>query len=65
MPRMSNILPALTLPLTRISDLRQIPDAQEVFLEQQSDISYIFEILDRVEPIDPREAAMYALLILE
>lgn len=50
------------MTLTGASDLRQIPDAQEVFLEQESDISYIFEVLDRVEPSDPVEAAKYVAL---
>jgi hypothetical protein len=38
-------------------DLRQIPDAQEVFLDPQSDVNFIFEILDRVEPEGAEEAA--------
>jgi len=38
-------------------DLRQVPDAQEVFLDRNSDMSFIFEILNRVEPEDPSDAA--------
>ena len=44
------------------SDLRQIPDAQEVFLDRNSDMSFIFEVLDRVEPTDPKDAARYIVL---
>ncbi|CAG7846604.1 SubName: Full=Uncharacterized protein {ECO:0000313/EMBL:CCA69848.1} [Serendipita indica DSM 11827] len=49
----------LPLNLLDASDLRQVPDAQEVFLEHDSDVSYIFEILDRVEPEDPNDAARF------
>ncbi|KAG8866317.1 hypothetical protein FRC20_008819 [Serendipita sp. 405] len=51
----------INLPANLIdaSDLRQIPDAQEVFLDPNSDINYIFEVLDRVEPTDPEEAAKF------
>lgn len=31
------------------SDLRQVPDTQEVFLSKDTDISYIIEVLERVE----------------
>lgn len=41
------------------SDMRQVPDAQEVFLDRNSDMSIIFEILDRVEPADLDEAARF------
>ncbi|KAG8831479.1 hypothetical protein FRC17_003098 [Serendipita sp. 399] len=51
----------INLPANLIdaSDLRQVPDAQEVFLDPHSDISYIFEVLDRVEPDEPEEAAKF------
>lgn len=32
-----------------LSDIRQVPDTQEVFLSRDSDISYIIEILESVE----------------
>lgn len=38
------------------SDLRQVPDTQEVFLDPDSEISLIFEILERVEPSDAVDA---------
>ena len=52
--------PPFALLTTGFSEFRQIPDAQEVYLDQTSDLSFIFEILDRVEPKDPRDAARYA-----
>jgi hypothetical protein len=36
--------------LTVFSDLRQIPDTQEVFLYPNSSVSIVIEILQRVEP---------------
>ncbi|EIN03631.1 Mog1p/PsbP-like protein [Punctularia strigosozonata HHB-11173 SS5] len=41
------------------SDLRQVPDTQEVFLCPDSDVSIIFEILERVQPDDPQDAAKF------
>ena len=41
------------------SDLRQIPDTQEVFLAPDSYNSIILEILQSVPPSDPRDAARY------
>ncbi|KAG8931106.1 hypothetical protein FRC02_003186 [Tulasnella sp. 418] len=41
------------------SDLRQIPDTQEVYLSRNSDVSYIVEILEKVEANDPKEAAIF------
>ncbi|KAG2020693.1 hypothetical protein CC2G_006001 [Coprinopsis cinerea AmutBmut pab1-1] len=41
------------------SDLRQIPDTQEVFLDPNSSVSVIVEILQRVEPEDPVEAVNF------
>ncbi|PVG00199.1 Mog1p/PsbP-like protein [Serendipita vermifera] len=51
----------ISLPsdLIDASDLRQIPDAQEVFLDPKSDVNFIFEVLDRVEPEDAKEAAKF------
>lgn len=40
-------LPPFSLP--SCSDLRQVPDTQEVFLSPDSDLSYIIEILQQVE----------------
>lgn len=42
------------------SQLRQVPDTQEVFLYPDSDVSIIAEILERVEPSDFSEAAKFA-----
>lgn len=42
------------------SQLRQVPDTQEVFLYPDSDVSIIVEILERVEPSDFSEAARFA-----
>jgi len=51
----------LNLPsgLIDASDLRQIPDTQEVFLSPDSDVTYIIEILQRVEPNDLSEAVKF------
>ncbi|CAE6355715.1 unnamed protein product [Rhizoctonia solani] len=45
--------------LTDASDLRQVPDTQEVFLATDSEVSIIFEILERVAPDDPIEVAKF------
>ena len=45
--------------LTDASDLRQVPDTQEVFLAQDSDVSIVFEILERVAPDEPTEVAKF------
>ncbi|KAG8690663.1 hypothetical protein FRC11_009961 [Ceratobasidium sp. 423] len=45
--------------LTDASDLRQVPDTQEVFLATDSDVSVVFEILQRVEPDNPIEVAKF------
>jgi len=42
------------------SDLRQVPDTQEVFLDPQSNVSFILEVLVRVDPNDPKDAAVWA-----
>ena len=42
------------------SDLRQVPDTQEVFLDPQSNVSLILEVLVRVDPNDPKDAAVWA-----
>ena len=42
------------------SDLRQVPDTQEVYLDPQSNVSLILEILVRVEPNDLKDAAVWA-----
>jgi len=51
----------VTLPtaLLDASDLRQIPDTQEVFLSPNSGVSIIFEVLERVPATDPLEAVKY------
>ncbi|KDQ12300.1 hypothetical protein BOTBODRAFT_34587 [Botryobasidium botryosum FD-172 SS1] len=41
------------------SDIRQVPDTEEVLLAKDSDISYIFEILQRVEPDELEKAAEF------
>ncbi|KAG6866082.1 hypothetical protein C0991_008834 [Blastosporella zonata] len=38
------------------SDIRQVPDSQEVFLYPDSDISIIVEVLQKVEPSDFKDA---------
>ena len=43
------------------SDLRQVPDTQEVFLYPDSGISIIVEILQSVEPTEATEIAKYEL----
>ncbi|EJD05999.1 Mog1p/PsbP-like protein [Fomitiporia mediterranea MF3/22] len=45
--------------LVDASTVRQVPDTQEVFFSPTSDVSYIIEILQRVEPDDPTEAAKF------
>ncbi|KAI0340604.1 Mog1p/PsbP-like protein [Trametopsis cervina] len=51
----------LNLPRTLIdaSDLRQVPDTQEVFLYPESSTSIIVEVLERVAPDDATEAAKF------
>ncbi len=41
------------------SDLRQVPDTQEVFLYPDSGVSIIFEVLQRVDKEDDQDAARY------
>ncbi|KAF8610841.1 Mog1p/PsbP-like protein [Ceratobasidium sp. AG-I] len=50
------VLPA---GLIDASDLRQVPDTQEVFLAPDSDVSVVVEILERVAPDDPNEIAKF------
>lgn len=38
------------------SDLRQVPDTQEVFLSPHSDVSYIFDITESVAPRELKQA---------
>ncbi|KAG8690491.1 hypothetical protein FRC09_011961 [Ceratobasidium sp. 395] len=45
--------------LTDASDLRQVPDTQEVFLATNSDVSVVIEILERVAPDDPNQVAKF------
>ncbi|TFK72518.1 Mog1p/PsbP-like protein [Pluteus cervinus] len=45
--------------LVDASDLRQVPDTQEVFMYSDSTISIVVEILERVEPSDDYEAARF------
>ncbi|KAJ1310319.1 hypothetical protein OPQ81_007058 [Rhizoctonia solani] len=49
----------LPVGLTDASDLRQVPNTQEVFLASDSDVSIVFEILERVAPDDPIEVAKF------
>jgi len=41
------------------SDLRQVPDTQEVFLYPDSGVSIIFEVLQRVDKEDDQDAARF------
>lgn len=41
------------------SDVRQVPDTQEVFLYTDCSVSVIIEVLQRVEPNDPAEAVKF------
>ncbi|KAG8853494.1 hypothetical protein FRB96_008096 [Tulasnella sp. 330] len=41
------------------SAFRQVPDTEEVYLSQDTDISFTIEILERVEPEDPIEAIWF------
>ncbi|KAJ1720548.1 hypothetical protein LPJ53_004827 [Coemansia erecta] len=45
--------------LVDVSDIRQVPDHQEVFAHKTSDLSLIVEILDRVDKDDCNEALVY------
>ncbi|KAG8720014.1 hypothetical protein FRC08_001373 [Ceratobasidium sp. 394] len=49
----------LPADLLDASDLRQVPDTQEVFLATDSDVSVVIEILERVEPDEPAQAAKF------
>jgi len=51
----------VTLPqnLLDASDLRQVPDTQEVFLYPSSSISLIVEVLQRADPSDPKDAVKF------
>ncbi|KAG8722926.1 hypothetical protein FRC08_000026 [Ceratobasidium sp. 394] len=51
----------ITLPSNLIdaSDLRQVPDTQEVLLSPESEVSIVVEILECVEPDDPHEVAKF------
>ena len=40
-----------------IRDLRQVPDTQEVFMDLDTDVSVIIEILQRVDPDSDQDAA--------
>ena len=44
------------------SELREVPDTQEVFVDKHSDISYILDVNERVPPTDNREAIKCARL---
>ncbi|KAG8217455.1 hypothetical protein J3R82DRAFT_5600, partial [Butyriboletus roseoflavus] len=47
------IVAELSTKLVDVSDLRQVPDTQEVFLYPDSNVSIIIEVLQRIsEPID-------------
>lgn len=39
------------------SIIREVPDTQEVFISPSSNASYVIEILQKVEPSDPKDAA--------
>jgi hypothetical protein len=42
--------------LVDVSDLRQVPDTQEVFISKTTDVSYIFDVTQAVEPQEPQAA---------
>jgi hypothetical protein len=42
---------------TVLSDFRQVPDTQELFIFPDTNVSMIIEVLERVEADDPIEAA--------
>lgn len=50
---------SLPADLIDASDLRQVPNTQEVFLSKDTDISYIIEVLERVEAGDGVEAVKF------
>jgi hypothetical protein len=52
------VLPCLKMRLSSpiFSDVREVPDNQEVFSYPTSDISIIVEVLERVDPTDPYDA---------
>jgi hypothetical protein len=58
-PTLTRVPLTLVRPLAALScsDLRQIPDTQEVFLSPDSDVSYIVEILEQVEGDDTSDVA--------
>lgn len=45
-----------TLKRVQSSDIRQVPDNQEVLIDPESDLSFVIEILQRVEKEDDKEA---------
>lgn len=51
----------MSLPedLIDVSDLRQVPDTQEAWLSKDTDVSYIVEVLERVEFSDGVEAVKF------
>ena len=51
----------VTLPsrMEDVSGVRQVPDHQEVFVDKETDISFIIEILDYEESISDAEAAVF------
>ena len=46
------------------SDIRQVPDTQEVLLYPDSSVSIVVEILERVQPEDDEGAAKYVLALV-
>jgi hypothetical protein len=42
------------------SQIRQVPDTQEVFVVSDSDASFVLEILQRVAANDPKEAVQFS-----
>jgi hypothetical protein len=53
------ILVSLPSRLGDVSGFRQVPDHQEVFVDKETDISFIIEILAYEESIPDHEAALY------
>ena len=45
--------------LSIFSDVREVPDNQEVFTYRNSNVSVIVEVLEKVDYTDPRDAVRF------
>lgn len=50
----------LLLQFIQIREIRQVPDTQEVYVAVDSDVSFIVEVLERVDPPNANEAVRSA-----